>query len=285
MGNISNIGVLIGGMVMVVVLGIVSFFLYVIIQQNADRYLAIFNDYCAIGETQFFTKVFLVDDNNDIATRALNLTVNNSTAALDAPTCKGIVDNQTMTITRDRITEAGTFTLVDQHSNPVDGIEVEVDAIASGKVTIDGAEAFTARAREPLPITEFLTDLSQIIIKLYPVLGVVGFLTMTGTTMVRIAQGGREAVGVTRIVVAIGAMILAVVAMNVSPTLIDGADTAYEWTDADRLPIMEGFGGIASLIIRFFPVVWSAGLLGLVGSGLVVGAMNYRDMGGRGMRM
>ena len=297
MTDASSVGIKIAAIVMVIVMAIVAFFLYGVIQQNADRYLSIFENHCAVGETQLFTKIFLTNAQGEIATRAATIdTVNTAPTATNNLTCNGYWDEDdptkglTFTVVRDRITALGVYAIVDQHRNPVNGLSFNAAGPTPSGVLVGASTAAKAsggvvtfsntRAQEPLPITEFLSDLSQIIIKLYPILGVVGFLSLTGTSLVRIVQGGMANVGVTQIVGAIGAMILAVVVMNVSPAVIEAADGAFEWTDADRLPIMEGFGGIASLIIRFFPVVWSAGLLGLLGANLAVSAMNIREMRG-----
>ena len=162
MGNINSIGMTIGAIVMIIVLAIVSFFLYTIIQQNADRYLAIYNDYCSIGETQLFTKAFLVDGDGEIATRAQTLTISNAAATAGTPTCEGIATAEKYTVLRDRITAGGSFAVVDQHRNPINGQTVTVSGPVAGVVTASSAADFgTARAKEPLPITEFLSNLSN----------------------------------------------------------------------------------------------------------------------------
>ena len=126
MTDASSVGIKIAAIVMVIVMAIVAFFLYGVIQQNADRYLSIFENHCAIGETQLFTKIFLTDAQGEIATRAITLNATNAAATAGAPTCKGVFAGDKVPVVRDRITAVGPFALVDQHRNSVGGQQVTI---------------------------------------------------------------------------------------------------------------------------------------------------------------
>ena len=122
------------------------------------------------------------------------------------------------------------------------------------------------KVAQPLEVTEFLSGLSQLIIRIIPILSVVSFLALSAASLLNYSMGS-GATDVSRMIgMAIGGLIAIVVILNLAPTLFTGLNDAYAWTSSDRLTIMEQFGAITQLIVRFVPTIFTASVLTIVGA-------------------
>ena len=156
----------------------------------------------------------------------------------------------------------------------------EKDDTAGGTITAaTGSSADTAcfrlatgtgtnqvKVAQPLEVTRFLSGLSQLIIRIIPILSVVSFLALSAASLFNYSMGSGAGDVSKMIGMAIGGLIAIVVILNLAPTLFAGLDDAYAWTDSDRLTIMEQFGEITRLIVRFVPTIFTASVLTIVGA-------------------
>ena len=262
----SNIGRYVVSAIVAIVLALVSFRLFPIVQQNADEYLMVFIDHCAIGESQNYVKSFLTDTDGEIITRAVNLNVSNNAATATAPTCAGFAATQVFTLLETPATayaDGTVLTVVDEH-----GEELGTATGSSSETTWTSTAVNTTggKVEKPLEVTRFLSDLSQLIVRIIPILSVVSFLALTASSLFSYSLGASTG-DVTRMIgIAIGGLIGIVVVLNLAPTLFDGLNDAYLWTSTDRLTIMEQFGEIVRVIVRFVPVIFTASILTVVGA-------------------
>ena len=146
------------------------------------------------------------------------------------------------------------------------------DAATSAKIAVacfklaTGTGTNQVKVAQPLEVTRFLSGLSQLIIRIIPILSVVSFLALSAASLFNYSMGSGAGDVSKMIGMAIGGLIAIVVILNLAPTLFTGLDDAYAWTDSDRLTIMEQFGEITRLIVRFVPTIFTASALTIVGA-------------------
>ena len=262
--EVGNIGRYVVSAVVGIVLFLVSLNLFPIIQQNADEYLMVFRDHCIVGESQRFVKAFLVDGNGEIVTRAFDLTLSDADNEATTITCTGATVAMTTPFAvlqgKDLSDVDLSAGVLDEHGEQINGLKPKADG------TLEKGTITNGKLSKPLGVTTFLSDLSQLIIRIIPILSVVSFLALSAASLFNYStQGGTGGV-VAMIGTAIGGLIGIVVILNLAPTLFVGLDGAYAWTDPDRLTIMGQFGEIVRLIVRFVPTIFTASILTIVGA-------------------
>ena len=262
----GNIGRYVVSAVVGIVLFLVSLALFPIIQQNADGYLMVFQQRCTTddGQGQNFKKLFgLHKDTGEIITTAIDIDISNANSAAAAITCKetsGVTLTQSFTaLSGEDIGNIDTKVIVDEHLEPVKGLSATSAGLLVGTIT-------KGKLAEPLEVTQFLSGLSQLIIRIVPILSVVSFLALSAASLFNYSMGSGAADVSRMIGMAIGGLIAIVVILNLAPTLFTGLNDAYAWTSSDRLTIMEQFGAITQLIVRFVPTIFTASVLTIVGA-------------------
>ena len=267
----GNIGRYVVSAVVGIVLFLVSLALFPIIQQNADSYLMVFQQRCTTdgGQSQNFKKLFGVSkDTGEIITSSIDLAITAAVpaAAGDPPSCTGVggtsVGGSTLSVLDGHTfaeLDFGANKIIDEHGEEVKGLAVTDKGVISGNIT-------NGKLAEPLEVTKFLSGLSQLIIRIIPILSVVSFLALSAASLFNYSMGSGAGDVSKMIGMAIGGLIAIVVILNLAPTLFTGLDDAYAWTDSDRLTIMEQFGEITRLIVRFVPTIFTASVLTIVGA-------------------
>ena len=266
----GNIGRYVVSAVVGIVLFLVSLALFPIIQQNADSYLMVFQQRCTTddGQSQNFKKLFGVSkDTGAIITSSIELAISGTApaSATAAPSCVGVgssVAGSTLTFLDGHTAtelDTGLNKIIDEHGEEVKGLTVSTGGVISGTIT-------SGKLAEPLEVTKFLSGLSQLIIRIIPILSVVSFLALSAASLFNYSMGSGAGDVSKMIGMAIGGLIAIVVILNLAPTLFTGLDDAYAWTDSDRLTIMEQFGEITRLIVRFVPTIFTASVLTIVGA-------------------
>ena len=299
LGSLEQIGRYVLGAIIGFILALITFQLYPRIQTSADEYLLQFKAHCQVGENQSFTRLMIENSNGDI--------VSNVVLVDDASKCSSsgfaAYTSTTKDITGVFTTNAAYTAEELEGLTIIDGRE-EVDIIgditgsatqavtvkavttplaANAGITLSGNQAFVAGNlqvdgaawTQQLPVTDFLSGISRLVIRLYPILAAVGFLGMSATGMFQFAQGG----SVTRLGLMIGGalagLISIIVIFALAPAFLEGLNDAYLWSDPDRLDIMGGFGNLPQTIIRFVALLFSASILGIIAG---QGWMAYRNV-------
>ena len=264
----GNIGRYVVSAVVGIVLFLVSLALFPIIQQNADGYLMVFQQRCTTdgGQGQNFKKLFgLHKDTGEIITNAIDIDIASTPSTATSVTCMpSSTDFAAGTtiftaLTGEDLANLDTKMVVDEHLEQVKGLTVTTAGQLEGSIT-------KGTLAEPLEVTQFLSGLSQLIIRIVPILSVVSFLALSAASLFNYSMGSGAADVSRMIGMAIGGLIAIVVILNLAPTLFTGLNDAYAWTSSDRLTIMEQFGAITQLIVRFVPTIFTASVLTIVGA-------------------
>ena len=103
--------------------------------------------------------------------------------------------------------------------------------------------------------------ITRLILSVLPVLVVALFLGVTAHSIYSFAQGttGLQQT-ITR---SIAGLLVTIAGLYLGPIVLDFIDGVYDITAPGRLSVMAMFGTIIRLVLGFFPVVYTAGLLGL----------------------
>lgn len=258
--NVSNVSRYVVSAIVALVLILITFELFPLVQQNADEFLQVFRTRCTVGENQNFTRAFGVDTSGEIVTEPVVLKLKAATEAASI-TCVGAHSTPDVTFTLlTGKTVADINSIADEHGEQLRGLTYPTAAKITGSIT-NGA------LTPPLPVTQFLGGLSQLIIRIIPIVSVVSFLAISAGSLFSYSMGASSHMRVTVMIgSAVGGLIAIIVVLNLMPTLFTGLQDVYVWVSADRLIIMDQFGDIAALIVRFVPPIISASILGVIAS-------------------
>ncbi len=142
-------------------------------------------------------------------------------------------------------------------------------AIASNEVT-------SGTWITPSPTLSRFGSINRTVISILPLVVVIGFMASAGLSGL---TGSGQIGGIIR--GEVGALIFVLIAISLGPVIFDTLGDASEVVDGDTLSVTKEFGSIQTLILGFVPVIFTLGIIALVGY-RAHGA--YRSMrGGSGM--
>ena len=215
-----------------VVVVIVAFAIYPRLQSATDTYYLEFVERCEIG-SESFVRVYQAGTDRGAVTGSPAAVTNSSGTCAAAALSEGSVGDEVRS----------------EH-----GVKVGVQA-ASNAVTLTTGHKWVLVEE----VLDVYAGLSTLILSILPVLAVTGFLGVSAHSLYFLTQGTMGLQGV--IVRSIAGLIVTIAGLYLGPTILDFLVNVYEASDGSRYSIMERFSGIIQLVLGFFPVVYTAGLL------------------------
>ena len=248
-----NVGRSIISAIAFIVAVVVSFILFDPIVNASDKVYLLFEKHCDLNGNPF-KRLYVADAGGDPS--GIGITVDLSAAVGSA--CRTV-----------EVDPATPGTIVDEHG---DGV---------GLSTLAGATDIPSSAvRDVLDINKNYETLARLILGIYPVLLVVSFLGVSAGNLFGFVVG-RGADGIAMVVgKSIAGLLLVVVALAITPTFFEAANGAYITAISGRVSLFGTFGGIVSLILNFVPILYLAGLIGVI---IVQGALAFTGATGRRM--
>ena len=249
-----NVGRSIISAIAFIVAVVVSFILFDPIVNASDKVYLLFEKHCDLNGNPF-KRAYLADEGGDPS--GIGYTVDLSAAVGAA-----------CTVAANPAIASGTF--VDEHG----------EGLGIASLATDAAEIPSSKVRDVLDINKNYETLARLILGIYPVLLVVSFLGVSAGNLFGFSVG-RGADGIAMVVgKSIAGLLLVVVALAITPTFFEAANGAYITATAGRVSLFGTFGGIVSLILNFVPILYLAGLIGVI---IVQGALAFSGATGRRM--
>ena len=254
-----NVGRSIISAIAFIVAVVVSFILFNPIVSASDKVYLLFEKHCELNGNPF-VRVYVADDGGDPDGPGAQVDL---TPAIGSACQLGAIANPAPT--------AGDI-LVDEHG------ELVGTAVDSGLGLAAGQAITNSEVRDVLAINNNYETLARLILGIYPVLLVVSFLGVSASNLFSFATG-RGADGIAMVVgKSIAGLLLVVVALAITPTFFEAANGAYLDVTSGRMNLFSTFGGIVELILNFVPILYLAGLIGVI---IMQGALAFTGATGR----
>ena len=251
-----NVGRSIISAIAFIVAVVVSFILFDPIVNASDKVYLLFEKHCELNGNPF-KRFYVADAGGDPSGEAFTVGIG------------GAVGTECMTPQR---SEAVDGLFVDEHGESV--------TAPGGQPSFGGdpQELPGTQVVDVLAINRNYETLARLILGIYPVLLVISFLGVSAGNLFGFAVG-KGAEGIAMVVSkSIAGLLLVVVALAITPTFFEAANGAYITATAGRVSLFSTFGGIVSLILNFIPILYLAGLIGVI---IVQGALAFSGATGR----
>ena len=232
----------IGGLIMV----IVAFVVFPILQGAADTYYLQYINHCESGG-EVYTKAYLAGASG---------TIEDDTPSKDMVSdCAG---GFTAGSAGTAVVAAPGHSILSEHGVKIGTYTVATVSSTAGTITATFTP--TPSLKAPHAVLVQYGTISRLVLSILPILSVTGFLGISAANLMQYARGGADSVqgGVVRV---IAGLIVTIVGLYLAPTVMSFLQDAYAITSGDRFQIMSQFGTVINLVMGFVPVIYTAGLL------------------------